>query len=125
MKWLLAGALTGAVGDVGLQTADYFGFGNKGLEGYFEYQGRILSVLKASALTGFWSFLFGDIQIIGEPSLPKFVFFSAAVDVLYRWFYPCLYPSLEGYYEENTPVATVLYNVITAVLVFWVRGLLQ
>ena len=120
-SFFLAGILTGALGDVGLQISEELGFGNRGLEGYFLYQGRGISVLKAAGLTGFWSGIYGDLGIFGVPTLGNFMLFAGVLDLFYRWLYPCLYPSLDGYYQENSWQATVLYNAITAALVWGVR----
>lgn len=120
MDLFKAGAIVGAVGDVGLQTASRLGIGNEGLERYFEENHPLESVALASGLTAMWSGLYG--LVAGDQkSLHGFMAWSAAVDILYRYEHPVLYPSLADYYAHNTPLASVLYNIITAGLVWGVN----
>lgn len=115
MNLFRAGFITGALGDAGLQIADKAGYGNEGLKEYFQYQGPVISILKAALLTGFWSGAYGLLS--PEPNLVGFMAFSAAVDLLYRYAHPVLYPTLAGYYEYNGIVPTMVYNAVVAWMV--------
>lgn len=122
-KFVAAGAIVGAAGDIGLQLATNAGLlPNTGMPEYFSQRSPVVAVAQASALTAFWSGVYA--QVDPQPSLVRFGAFMAAVDVLYRFQYPILYPTLHGYYEKNSPVATIAYNVITGAMVHQVRGYL-
>ena len=112
----VSGLVVGAVGDVGLQLADKYGYGNEGLKDYYAIQGPVVSVAKAALLTGGWSWAYTLLD--PSPSLPRFMAFTGLVDVVYRYAYPWLYPTLDQYYAKNTPMATVLYNVVVGLLVW-------
>jgi len=120
MDYATSGFIAGAVGDVGLQVADTYGFGNKGLERYFRSRPRILSVLYAALLTGGWSAVYGLLRRDkGNPI--EFAIFAGLIDVLYRREHGLLFPSLSDYYEQNSFVATVAYNVATSFAVEMVK----
>jgi hypothetical protein len=72
-------------------------------------------VTSAALLTGVWSEA-GE-WVAGRDLVP-FLVWVGAVDVLYRRFHPALYPSLASYYTQNTPIATVAFNVIAGGLVW-------
>jgi hypothetical protein len=113
----LAGLIVGALGDLGLQHANSAGYGNDGLKKYFASRNPNLSVLQASLLTGFWSYL-------GSKSEHFLVFaaYAATIDILYRYTHKTIYPSLNEYYELNSFASTIAYNVITAALVWALAG---
>lgn len=114
MEWLKAGFLTGVLGDASLQLYD-----PDGLREYFQYQGPLISVLKAGGLTAFWSWLYG--AMIPNPSITQFVLYAGAVDVLYRYAYPILYPTLEGYYNNYSVLHTILNNMIVGLMVWYAK----
>jgi len=118
MDYAVAGAVTGAVGDIALQVTDL----NDGLRDYFRSSHPIENIAYASALTAFWSGVYGKLP--GTKSALEFAAFAAAIDILYRYHHKTLYPSLAGYYKHNSFVATVAYNAITALLVDAVRNTL-
>jgi len=115
MDFLKAGLVTGFLGDIGLQVIQ-----PEGLRNYFREQGPLLSVLKASALTGFWSGVFGLLN----PTLPQFVLLSGAIDQIYRIFYPQIYPSLSGYYESYPWYQTIPINMAVGFLVYQAKLIL-
>jgi hypothetical protein len=112
-----AGLFVGALGDIGLQLAEKFGFGNEGLKEYFRKENPLVSIFKASLLTSFWSGVYSFL-FPSSSSLFGFVLFSGAVDVLYRFLHPWIYPTLDSYYQKNGPIETVVYNSLTAVMVW-------
>lgn len=121
MDFLKAGLLVGAIGDAGLQLLNATILPNLGgLAEYFRVQGPVLSLLKATLLTGFWSWVYGVLD--PNPSLPRFALFAGGVDLLYRVGYPVLYPTLEGYYSSNGVLKTVLCNAGVAFLIWFAKA---
>ena len=118
MDFFYAGLLTGGVGDSLLQLGVRNHLFEAGLKDYFEEQGPLLAVIKASLLTGVWS---GAYAAFFTPSLNTFVPYAMFLDLLYRYAHPVLYPSLAGYYNANSLGATLLYNAIVALFVFYVH----
>jgi hypothetical protein len=115
MDYFKAGLVVGATGDLLLQylAANTTWFND--LTPYFEYQGKLTSVVKAALLTGFWSGFYAYFN--GGDNTYRFALFAGAVDILYRYYYPVLYPSLEVYYNSYPFINTVLANMGVAVLV--------
>ena len=120
MNYFISGAIVGAVGDIALQIADLNGFGNTGLKNYFRMEPRPYRVLQASMLTSFWS---GAYYSIFKSDL-GFLTWTGLVDVLYRFGYPILFPSLKEYYLKNSVGATILYNVISGGLVILTKKII-
>jgi len=120
MDFLRAGLLTGAVGDLLLQSAVSNGIFDAGLKQYFATQGSLQAILKASLLTGVWSGVYGS--LVPSPSLGNFMVFGALLDALYRVAYPSLYPSLYSYYEWNPFYVTMAWNALVAFLVWEARS---
>jgi hypothetical protein len=114
MDYLKSGLIVGALGDISLQIANKNGL-IPSMTLYFEYQGPVLSVVKASLLTGFWSGVYGYLD--PEPSMVRFMVYAGALDYFYRQFYPILYPSLSYYYQSYPTLDTILYNCVVAGLV--------
>jgi len=115
MDFLKAGLLTGFLGDIFLQVIQ-----PSGLMSYFREQGPLISVLKASLLTGFWSGVFGSFS----PTQPQFILLSGGIDLVYREFYPQIYPSLKGYYESYPWYQTLVINMAVGFLVYQARLIL-
>lgn len=115
MDYLKAGLLVGAVGDIALQVGCKSFNVACGLRPYFEYQGPIMSVVKASLLTGGWSWVYGSLD--PNPSLVRFIIFGGILDIAYRQLYPYIYPSLAPYYEYYPPSSTVPINMAVAGMV--------
>jgi hypothetical protein len=120
MDYLKAGLLVGALGDIALQLADKWGVGNAGLHTYFQGS-RLANVVSASLLTGAWS---GAGEVVVGRGWP-FLVWVACVDVLYRRFHATLYPSLAQYYAQNSPLATVGYNVVAGAMVMGAARFLE
>lgn len=114
MDYLKAGLIVGALGDIGLQVANRNGL-IPSMTPYFEYQGPVTSVVKASLLTGFWSGVYGYLD--PEPSMARFMVYAGALDYFYRQTYPILYPSLSYYYQSYPTLHTILLNCVVAGLV--------
>lgn len=113
----LSGLIVGAIGDMWLQLVNETPYGNRGLVNYFEGDlfHRTGRVVQASMLTAGVSGLY---QLIDSRQSPAgFLSYAGLVDVLYRLYYPVLFPDLKEYYEKNRIDMTILYNVITAGLV--------
>lgn len=121
--YLIAGLISGAVGDITLQVLDHYGLGNSGLVTYFLKSDPLSSVVHASLLTGFWSGLYRSLTSL--PSFQGFAIWGTGVDILYRYTYPWIYPSLRQYYTDNSFVETILFNVLVCGMVFYVVGLLK
>ncbi len=117
-----AGLIAGAVGDVGLQFLNELGYAQP-LTQYFKEQGRLLAILKASLLTGFWSWAYQKLD--PTPSLPRFMTWGALVDVLYRNVHPYIYPSLDGYYLGYRAYETIAHNVAVTAIVWETAKLLS
>lgn len=122
MDYFKAGLLVGAVGDVGMQFLAREELLFKDMQPYFQYQGPLCSIAKASLLTGFWSgvYRYG----YGKDSLLPFMLFAGIVDIFYRYNYDWLYPSLKTYYDAYPFVNTVAANMGVAGLVYYVNGVL-
>ena len=116
MDYLRAGVLVGAVGDTALQYLCYNNYLFRDLRPYFDYQGQVLSVVKAAALTGFWSWAFR--RGYGKDDLLSFALFAGVLDIVYRRLYPVLYPSLSYYYNAYPGINTVAANAGVAALVY-------
>jgi hypothetical protein len=114
---LEAGLVSGAIGDLALQLANKIGLGNTGLRSYFANQGCLSAVARASALTGFWSYVYGNAF---RPTYMGFITFALALDVLYRNYYEELgFSDLDDYYKMNSVGATLLYNAGAATMVWF------
>jgi len=119
MDFLKSGLLVGLTGDATLQLANQTSLGNAGLRSYFNNQSSLGALLRASLLTGLSSYLFA---IIFEPSLRNFLIYAAGLDVIYRyWHAYLLFPDLNEYYNQNSFIATIFYNDVTALLVYYGR----
>jgi hypothetical protein len=117
MDYLKAGLIVGALGDMAMQCLAKEEIMFVDMKPYFEYQGPAVSIVKASLLTGGWSYFFKYFHGEGD-NLVAFVVFAGALDVGYRYAYPVIYPSLKYYYESYPALNTVVANMGVAALVY-------
>ena len=116
MNILESGLIVGAAGDLSLQILNKIGIWNTGLRQYFANQSSLTAIARASILTGFWSYVYGETF---KPTLTGFMVFAAALDIVYRKYHKDLgFPDLGEYYQNNSTGATILYNIGAAFLVF-------
>lgn len=114
--FLKSGIIVGGAGDVALQVLNKIGVGNSGLKSYFDNQSALGSVARASLLTGFWSFVYGETV---KPDIKTFLVFSAGLDLFYRKYHSQLgFSDLDDYYSMSSVPATIVYNMCAGFLVF-------
>jgi hypothetical protein len=118
LSLLEAGLFAGSIGDVVLQLANKTPYGNTGLKSYFDNQSSGSAILRASTLTGFYSWLYGELF---DGSFLGFATFAAVIDIIYREYYDKLgFADLEDYYKMNSKGATIAYNVGAAAVVWYI-----
>lgn len=115
--------IVGVVGDAILQILVQTPYGEKwGLNKYFQLHGPIASLLIAGGMM----YLFVGVFRLSFGSTPSYALtflYGMMLDVIFR--ITRIMPSLDGYYEALTPIMSMIWGGIPAVIPFFLFNTTQ